>query len=197
MILGTHNSASGSELVKWLKPFAWFIKPTSNCQSKTIIEQLNDGVRVFNLQIAYVNGKWRFTHGFAVYDEYFFNVLTILKEYATTDNPIYIQIYLDRCFWADNSIDKFRELISNIVAEYNDNTTILLCAWIEGTNEYPYKSNIQIPMEEKYWTFEWGKKFGNSIIDRIPLPKRHSKKYNDTYKKSCNSEYLMLDFYEL
>ena len=69
MILGTHNSATGGKLLWWLRPLAWIINPTSKCQDKTIQEQLKDGVRFFNLQVAYVNGKWRFSHGLALYKE--------------------------------------------------------------------------------------------------------------------------------
>ena len=66
MILGTHNSATGGQLLWWLRPLAWVINPTSKCQDRTIQEQLIDGVKVFNLQVAYVGGKWRFTHGLAI-----------------------------------------------------------------------------------------------------------------------------------
>ena len=49
MIYGTHNSATGGKLVWWLRPFAWVINPTSKCQDNSIDEQLQDGVKLFNL----------------------------------------------------------------------------------------------------------------------------------------------------
>ena len=44
MILGTHNSATSSKLVWWQRPLTWIIQPFSRCQSKSIDEQLKDGV---------------------------------------------------------------------------------------------------------------------------------------------------------
>jgi hypothetical protein len=75
MILGTHNSATGGKLLWWQKIFSWIINPTSKCQDRTIPEQLADGVKVFNLQVAKVAGTWRFTHGIAVYKENLFDML--------------------------------------------------------------------------------------------------------------------------
>ena len=68
MIFGTHNSATGGQLL-WWRPLAWVINPTSKCQDKIITDQLADGVKLFNLQVALVGGKWRFTHGLAIYKE--------------------------------------------------------------------------------------------------------------------------------
>ena len=61
MTLGTPHSATGGKLLWWLKLFEWLINPTSKCQDKTIQEQLADGVRWFNLQVAYYRNKWRFS----------------------------------------------------------------------------------------------------------------------------------------
>lgn len=35
------------------------------------------------------------------------------------------------------------------------------------------------------------------LLIKLPLPKRHAKKYNAKCKSECKKEYLMLDFYEL
>ena len=74
---------------------------------------------------------------------------------------------------------------------------IMLYAWIEGSAEYPYKSDIKLSYEEHYWTLSWAKKNAKSILDRLPLPKRHARRYNTQYKQNCKSEILMLDFYDI
>lgn len=99
MILGTHNSATGGKLLWWLRPLAWIINPTSKCQNRTIADQLADGVKVFNLQVAYVGGTWRFTHGLAIYKEDVIETLAMMKACSTKEEPIYFQLYLDKCFW--------------------------------------------------------------------------------------------------
>lgn len=195
MIYGTHNSATGGHLVWWLRPFAWVINPTSKCQDRTIAEQLADGVKVFNLQVAYVNGKWRFTHGLAVYKEDVFDTLRLLRLAASVKEPIYFQFHLDKCPWATNSDTAFIELVERVKAEFCNTYFIMLSAWIEGTDVYPHISGSNIALEEHYWTLNWGKMYGKNWIDKLPIPKRHAKKFNAKYKSECKKEYLMLDFY--
>lgn len=196
MKLGTHNSATGGNLLWWLKPFAWIINPTSKCQDKTIQEQLMDGVKVFNLQVAYIGGKWRFSHGLALYKEDVMLTIRQLRAWATKHEPIYIQLYLDRCFWCRQDTAAFTLLTAEVdELLYNSNCS-LLTARVEGTDDrYDGSDRPRINMEEHYWTTAWSK--GKSWVDKLPLPKRHAKMFNAKYKSESKSEYLMLDFYEL
>ena len=196
MILGTHNSATGGQLLWWLRPLAWVINPTSKCQDRTITDQLADGVKLFNLQVAYVNGKWRFTHGLAIYKEDVIETLAMMKAYATKEEPIYFQLYLDKCFWCKQDEIAFIELVSIIRAELlEDGIFMMFDPWVEGTSEYLKMGNVfeKISLEEHYWTTAWSK--DKSWINKIPLPKRHAKKFNAKYKSECKKEYLMLDYY--
>ena len=199
MILGTHNSATGGQLLWWLRPLAWIINPTSKCQDRTIAEQLSDGVKVFNLQVAYVNGKWRFTHGLAIYKEDVMLTIRQLRAWATRHKPIYFQLYLDKCFWCKQDEIAFIELVSTIRAELlEDGIFMMFNPWIEGTNEHFKMGNVfeKISLEEHYWTMGWAKTT-KKWYNYIPLPKRYAKKYNSKYKSECKKKYLMLDFYEL
>lgn len=197
MILGTHNSATGGKLVWWLRLFAWIINLTSKCQSRTIAQQLADGVKVFNLQAAYVNGKWRFTHGLAVYEEDLFDSLALMRLCASVKEPIYFQLYLDKCLWATNSETAFSGLVADIKRQFCCQYFIMHTAWVEGTEKYPHRSECKLNMEEHYWTLGWAKLNAKKWLDRLPLPKFHAKMYNAKYKRECKSEYLMLDYYEL
>ena len=197
MIFGTHNSATGGQLLWWLRPLAWVINSTSKCQDRTIAEQLADGVRLFNLQVAFVGGKWRFTHGLAVYKEDIFETLAKMSACASAKEPIYFQLYLDKCFWATNSDTAFAQLVADIKKQFCCPYFVMLSAWIEGTDKYPHKSESKLKWEEHYWTLAWGKAYSKTWLDKIPLPRRHAKKYNEKYKRECKTEYLMLDYYEL
>ena len=197
MIYGTHNSATGGELLTWLKPLAWVINPTSKCQSRTIAQQLADGVKVFNLQVAKVGKKWRFTHGLAIYKEDVWETLKLMKLCASVKEPIYFQLYLDKCFWCKQDVEEFEFLVANIKNELCNTYFIMLSTWVEGSEYYPHKSNSGINLSEHYWTLSWAKANAKYWIDYLPLPKRHAKKYNAKYKGECNSKYLMLDYYEL
>jgi hypothetical protein len=197
MIYGTHNSATGGQLLWWLRPLAWVINPTSKCQDKTIQEQLIDGVKVFNLQVAYVGGKWRFSHGLAIYKEDVFETLATMKACATKEEPIYIQLYLDKCFWCKQDIEEFEFLIETIKHEYCNVNFVMLYAWVEGGEDYIDGTDCYLfpEWEEHYWTLNWGKMYGKSWKDKLPLPKRHARLHNAEYKKNCKTEYLMLDYY--
>lgn len=197
MKFGTHNSATGGRLTWWLRPLAWVINPTSKCQSRSIAQQLADGVRVFNLQVAYVNGKWRFTHGLAVYEDDVFDTLALMRLCSSVKEPIYFQLYLDKCIWATNSETAFVGLVADIKKQFCCQYFIMLSAWVEGTDKYPHKSEIHIPMEEHYWTLGWAKLHAKNWVDKLPLPKYHAKKYNAKYKSECKKEYQMLDFYNI
>ena len=197
MRLGTHNSATGGELLWWLKPLAWVINPTSKCQDKTIQEQLSDGVKVFNLQVAYIGGKWRFSHGLALYKEDVILTIRQLRAWATKHEPIYIQLYLDKSWWCKQNVEEFEKLIEAVKCGYCSDCFFLLPPWVEGT-EITYKgSECKLSWEERYWTQGWAKKCAEDWLDYLPLPKRHARKFNAQYKSECKKEYLMLDFYNI
>lgn len=198
MIYGTHNSATGGSLVWWLRPFGWLINLVSRCQSRTIEEQLKEGVRLFNLQVTKYGGEWVFSHGTAIYKEELIETLALMRCYASPQKPIYFQLFLDDNWFTGQPCEEFRELVRDLAAEYNGREGLtFLYAWIEGSEEYPYKSGVKLNYEERYWTFEGVKKRARSLLDYLPLPKRHARKYNAEYKKNCKKDFLMLDFYEL
>ncbi len=197
MIYGTHNSATGGPLVWWLRPLAWLVNLTSKCQTKSIAEQLEDGVRIFNLQVTKYNGEWVFSHGTAIYKEELIPTLSLMLFYATHEKPIYFQLVLDNNWFTGQPEEEFRELVELIVEDLKGKNINMLYAWIEGGEEYPYKSGIQLNYEEYYWTLAWARKYAKNLFDWLPLPKRHARRYNAGYKADCKKKYLMLDFYEL
>lgn len=195
MIYGTHNSGTGGKLLWWLKPLAWIINPTSKCQDKTIKEQLEDGVRFFNLQVARHNGVWRFSHGMALYQENVFETIALMKGFATERKPIYFQLYLDKSWWCKQDVDEFEWLIELLKNEYCSEQFVMHDTWVEGTNYHPYHSGKRLNSSEHYWTRSWSKCAAKNWLDKLPLPKYHAKKYNSKYKSECEKEYLMLDYY--
>ena len=197
MIYGTHNSATGGHLVWWLKPLAWVINPTSKCQDRTIQEQLKDDVRLFNLQVAYIGGKWRFSHGLALYKEDVMLIIRQLRAWATRHEPIYFQLYLDKCFWCKQNIEEFEKLINHINDTLCCECFCMLPPWVEGTDITYKGSPGTLGWEERYWTRSWAKENAQNWVDYLPLPKRYAKRWNATYKVNCKREYLMLDYYEL
>ncbi len=198
MILGTHNSATSGKLVWWQRPFAWLLHLTSRCQDRTIKEQLEDGVRLFNLQVCRYKGEWRISHGLCIYEEKLFEVLIRMKQYSESfKERIIFQLYLDKNFFVAQNEEDFIKLVGYVKRNHCNPEFILQKAWIEGTEKYPHKTGYKLNIEEHYWSLGWASAFANSWLDRLPLPKRHAKKHNAAYKKACKSDYLMLDFYTM
>ena len=196
MILGTHNSATGGSLVWWLKPLSWVINPTSKCQDKTIKEQLEDGVKLFNLQVAYDGKQWRFSHGLALYKEDVIETIAMMRACATAKEPIYFQLYLDKSFWHKQDELAFAKLVADL-KKFCCPYFVMLSAWIEGTEKCPHRSESKLKWQERYWTTTWASINATSWLDKLPLPKRHAKKWNERCKRECDKEYLMLDYYEI
>lgn len=197
MIFGTHNSATGGRLVWWLRPLAWVINPTSKCQDKTIKEQLEDGVKLFNLQVTWDGQRWRFSHGLALYEEDVIETIAIMRACATAKEPIYFQLYLDKSYWHEQDEFAFAKLVAQIKGAFICPYFVMLSAWVEGTNKYPHKSESGINLSEHYWTMGWVKSAKpKNLLDRLPLPKYHAKKYNAKYRAENNAKYLMLDYYD-
>ena len=197
MILGTHNSGTAGPLVWWQRPFAFILNPTSRCQEKSITEQLKDGVKLFNLQITRYCGKWHFSHGLCIYKETLFEALGIMRAAARKGAPIYFQLYLDKNFFCGQEKELFKKLVKDIKDYYCAPHFVMLSAWIEGSKEYPHKARKGINHREHYWSQAWGKAFGKSFIDRLPLPLRHAKLHNAGYREKSDCKYLMLDFYNI
>lgn len=196
MILGTHNSATSGKLVWWQRPFGWLLHLTSRCQERNIVQQLNDGVRLFNLQVCKYNGEWHISHGLCIYEARLWDVLDRLKAYSDVyGERIIFQLYLDDNLFVEQNEGEFVKIVGYTKRHYCSPKFILQKAWIEGTNKYPHKTGYSISIEEHYWSTSWARKLSSSWLDQLPLLKRHAKKYNAAYRLACKSDYLMLDFY--
>lgn len=197
MILGTHNSATSGKLVWWQRPLSLLLHLTSRCQTKSIEEQLNDGVRLFNLQVCRYKGEWHISHGLCIYDKKLFDVLAQLKQYSSVVNErIAFQLYLDKNFFVGQKEEEFIRLVGDVKRNYCYPKLIMQTAWIEGTNKYPHKTGYKLNIEERYWTRAWAANHASSWLDHLPLPRYHAKRCNRVYRTVCKADYLMLDFYE-
>ena len=200
LLYGTHNSGTSSKLICWQRLFGGLLNLTSRCQNRSIEEQLEDGIVLFNFQICYYRSDWHFSHGLCIYEDKLFDALRLINEELSRDidKKIYIQIALDKNFLVGQDKIEFDNLVSKLLDEYNNDRLIILWCLIEGENEFLYYDyKCKINYSEQYWTSYWGKVSGKGLLDRLPLPKRHAKKYNQEYKDKCNTDILMLDFYNL
>lgn len=195
MTFSTHNSGTGEKLVWWQRPFSALLNVTARCQSMTIKEQLDFGVKFFNLQITKYKNEWVFSHGLCIYDYRLFDALSIMDEYATTEKPIYYQLYLDKNFLLKQDNESFKTLVDLLKVKSDQGNVKIVKALIEGSNELCYKSNMVLNCYESYWTKSWAKCNAKSWIDLLPLPKRWAKLHNqEAYEQGLKYDYFMGDF---
>ena len=193
--LGTHNSGTSSSLVWWQRPFGCILNLFSRCQTLSIKEQLENNVRVFNLQVAFYKGEWVFSHGLCIYKEKLFDALEVIREYSEkNDCDIYYQLYLDKNFLIGQNETEFQILIDLLKSYLNESKVHMIKHQIEGGKSVTLQN---IDLEEHYWSLGWAKLNKKNWFNFLPLLKRHAKKYNKEYIKNCNHEYLMLDYIEI
>ena len=196
--LGTHNSGTSSKLVWWQRPFGYLLNLTSRCQTLSIEEQLKNNVRLFNLQVTFYNNECVFSHGLCIYTGRLLDAIETMKQYATKESPVYFQLFLDKNFLLGQNKEAFKKLVCYLLDDLRDTNIYMIYAYIEGTGEYPHRNgNIKINTSEHYWTTSWAENSAKSWIDKLPLPKRHAKIYNQQYMDNNKADYLMLDFIEI
>lgn len=59
-MLATHNSGTGEQGYGW---WSFLYAPFAKCQSKTLVEQFREGVRLFDIRVRKRGDKWVFAHG--------------------------------------------------------------------------------------------------------------------------------------
>ena len=193
--LGTHNSGTSSKLVWWQRPFGCILNLFSRCQTLSIKEQLENNVRVFNLQVAFYKGEWVFSHGLCIYKENLFDALEVIREYSEkNDCDIYYQLYLDKNFLIRQNETEFQILIDLLKSYLKQSKVHMIKYEIEGGKSVTLQ---KIDLEERYWSLGWAKLNKKKWFNFLPLLKRHAKKYNRKYIENCKHEYLMLDYIEM
>ena len=203
LLYGTHNSGTSSSLVWWLRPFGYLLNLTSRCQSRSIDEQLEDGVVLFNFQVCYYKDDWHFSHGLCIYDGLLFDAIRdiIIHLHNCKDNnkKIYIQLSLDKNFLVGQNIDRYKELVEYIINDLHNERLVILWCVIEGSGEYLYFNKSHgLSYNEKYWLNGFNiEGYKKSLLDYLPLPKYHAKKFNNRYVSECKQSVLMLDYYEV
>lgn len=199
LLFGTHNSGTSSKLVWWQRLFAPILHLTSRCQTRSISEQISDGIVLFNFQVCYYRNDWRFSHGMCIYTDKLMDAIHMIQDELKKDESkkIYIQLSLDKNFLIGQNIDEYKKLVDLLITEYSDDRLVFMSCIVEKGEVLYSNPKHSLKYVEHYWTMGWAKAYGTSWIDKLPLPKRHAKKYNKTYIEQCKKNVLMLDFYEI
>lgn len=195
MKYGTHNSCTYAPLFGWQKilaPFAWMF---AWCQPKTLEEQYDSGVRLFDIQTARKNGKWYISHGAIWYDMTLDEVFARLNKLAYGNKePVYIRLGLDNHWGTRTEEYDFYIQIEDIGKGFNH--IIIDEVYIEKPWKIVKESSLNVT--HKYWTTAWAKAKCNKwwkFYYHLPVPWLWAKLYKKEWiKESTNNDYLMTDF---
>lgn len=181
MELGTHNSMT------YLKPKKWYLYPfqfIARCQSLSIEEQYNKGIRLFDIRISYdKNHNPEFRHGLIAYKRDVWNTLHWLNKQG---EAIKIRIILEE--GKPNAINEisFVKDIRNFQIAFNN------LIFFEGRRKFDWKQLIELPSLSVIQLI-------SSMQDSKMWPKLYAKTYNkENYKKYFTSDnIILLDFIEI
>lgn len=177
-LLGTHNSLSYLPCQWWLRPFAWI----GRCQSLHLAEQYQEGVRLFDIRIKYVNGKAVSGHGLMTCNVNIDTVLTFLN--TRTDKCI-VRLFLEN---SKRNPEKHFERFANDIEKWKESYGNI--RFVEGGCRYQYRQLISdnVSIRHCYW------QKGYTLI---PYPKGYAEEHNHIFHRSDNDiNYSMYDFIE-
>lgn len=160
MIIGSHNSWS------YLKPLHWWMYPfrfMAKCQSKSIKEQYELGVRCFDLRLKFKKDAMYIAHGCMLYKYAIEDLLYDLGLLNDVPDEIYIRIIHEartKKEYTKENIEKFMDYALMLKNRFHK-----LKFWC-GKNLYNWETDYEFPdkptCEEKYasvckpkWLDDW------------------------------------------
>jgi hypothetical protein len=181
MILATHNSLSYLKPQWWLRPFAW----VGRCQSLTIEQQLEYGVRYFDIRLKFNEGNWiaESGHGLLTYVCNIYLIFDLIDRHSSC----IVRMTLENKKASGDMKDNFRAYCKECQSIFANTTFV--GGYQKGTWEHIYDFGNDIPVCERYWTYNKGQRF--------PFPKLYAWLNNKRYKDIGTDTYLMLDYVQL
>lgn len=199
--LATHNSLSGYAPKKW---WMKILNPFAKCQSLSIEEQYNRGVRMFDIRVR--PHTWEAAHGLVTYDVDVDKMLTSLEEKAQAEHTT---IYIRLC--CENNVSKWSEWDRVMFTGYWDFCNkaykhLTFCGGYMKRGWYKFIGVRDPEYLELYRTFNhyksqsgWKNRL-KSILEYIkhPLPEYWAKRDNARYldENENYDGFIMLDFVE-
>lgn len=174
-MIATHNSGTGEKSSGWL---SFLSIPFSKCQSKTIIEQYHNGVRLFDFRVKKHKGRWVFAHGLWTSKNSIFRALNDLDR-ISKDSYILIT-------YEGKADDNFLETVEDWFRVYNNLNLVEVA--IKKPKWKVLKSLKQIKFQQCFKVLD-----GRSWHTLIPIPWLWKKVYYN--KPEFNNQiFKMVDF---
>lgn len=147
MILGSHNSLSYLPLKHW---WQFYTIPWARCQTLTLEEQYNKGVRVFDIRLRFdKNGNVLFCHNTTIFKYTMDEFIHTLEKFK---DVVYIRFVLDM---RDNTTESVREFrrskFINVIKNFEEKVP----SRIKVNNAHMFN-----PWEDNYYNSRYIRVFG-------------------------------------
>lgn len=190
-MIGSHNSAT------YLKEKSWWmtiLRPWTRCQTKTLREQYNSGIRYFDFRIKIFDTEFGYKaticHNNVLYEKSLFEALCDIDH-----NDVYIRLILDYRKEPENA-ERLSELFKSIINFIHDHYDLKIDNAITFWNwkEYiPSSFNIQedhYSVDASHW-YEWI--LGPFLFNKLK-EKSYKKHFNELRNKEMKHIVLLKDF---
>lgn len=194
MKIGSHDSMSYATPEKWYyKPFHFVAK----CQSKTIQEQYDLGIRLFDLRVRWDKDCWKFSHGRIIFKTE--PVEDILK-FLNSKKDCLVRLVLEY-----NSPTKDIDEISERFVEYCEKWIDVYnhTKFYEFTRKYDWKKLYSYEGEPEPVVYQAVSSMTSLISARFSwlddwFPYWYASLQNhDNIIQGCDAEYMLLDFVDI
>lgn len=172
-IKGSHNSATGEKSANLLSKL---VRPFAKCQSKTLKQQLDEGVQAFDFRVVYKDGKLTIVHGLWSTN---LNINTTLKKIANyakkSGKDYYVRIIYKGKLFDHNYvsfISWYKKVPNKTLVKYHIVNKEGHSLYKNFTNhcEHLYK-DLSINFKSFYWLIPipwlWNKLTKPNIIDKV------------------------------
>lgn len=195
MILSTHNSLSSYAPKKW---WMRLLNPFAKCQSLSIEDQYNKGVRMFDIRVKPFTEE--VAHGIVSYKVDVHEILDWLNNHYS-DGRVYIRLCCENSKYDSDIIKWFKAFFTDCMKKYPN---LQFCGGYIKTGWTKVIEVKDPEYLELYRTFNvykakqgWKNKL-KSIVQYIlhPFPKYWAEKDNEQYIKQYQDydSFIMLDF---
>lgn len=193
MKLASHNSFSSYQPKRW---WMKLINPFAKCQDKSISQQYDDGVRMFDIRVR--PHTCEAAHGLVVYE--YVNIAHALEWLDTVDEKVYVRLC---CEGKLEDTEWFKDYFSRCVEDFPNITFFggyIKQGW---TKVIDCEDPICLELYRTFNHYKSEKGWNNklkSIFDYIlhPFPRYWAKKDNAKYiaENKDSDLFIMLDFYD-
>lgn len=173
-LIATHNSATGEGAYDFK---SWILTPFAKCQSKSILQQIQNGCNYFDVRIRYVDGVLRCCHGLYVIDATLRSVIAVLNT-----RPCYVRVTYEG--WCPNEGWFVKEVLE-VLHEHQNVTLVDIRE--KATWKTLWDSKLQIPCNEEYHALKW---FTWKLL--LPIPWLWAKLWKE--HDFSDKHYTMIDF---